>query len=491
MPQHDVAAAAREGYKKGLASEEGRLGAAYGRVLDDKQISLEPMREPLEEVRQAAKLLPEDQQGGPALQSLNVLLGDPNYVPKSKHSFTKPPVNAEADDIVVAIRKLGGINPADPYLPPEVTKAMPFGGDPRLGPVWGKPTTAGSTSGSANRVGGLGLDEMAARLHERGYISDPSKLDEVVDKLVDSYGEPSRHFSIYREITSNDPLANAVEKLTKTLSPKSPSAPKAGFIRDQSPVEGRVAQRMRSRYGSKSQAAYDRGGELEVGDIYRDMKKSLDTAINDALPEAERGQFAAINKRYGIFAALEDIDEKSQHQFLQSLYSGSKSPDRFYTFLGMAPDGEFAKVAKGFLDDLVEKATAEGNISGNALGKATDKANKQAMKYMGGEAGQELWKLGQIGSRVLPDVSKRGDPWGNLLTQYALTGGAGGAFGAYSDDSSGVGGFAKGVAGGLLAPKLLQSGYYGGFGKDQLANALRDYGPILARALAMQRGAEK
>src|SRR5207237_10270389 len=78
-----------------------------------------------------------------------------------------PGVNPATDDIVTAVRKLGGINPNDEAVG-SLAKANPFNPDPRFGPVWRQPGYTGS--GVTGTSSGHSLDRMAELLSQYGYV---------------------------------------------------------------------------------------------------------------------------------------------------------------------------------------------------------------------------------------------------------------------------------------------------------------------------------
>jgi hypothetical protein len=124
-------------------------------------------------------------------------------------------VDVQQDDVITAIRKLGGINPADEAVG-SLAKGNPFPADPRFGPVWRQPGYG--TSVSNKTQAGHSLDEMAAKLHEHGYIPerDPDLVMEAIAGT--SLGRPQ--YSVFREVQQVDPLAQALDRLTTQLATK-------------------------------------------------------------------------------------------------------------------------------------------------------------------------------------------------------------------------------------------------------------------------------
>lgn len=150
------------------------------------------------------------------------------------------------------------------------------------------------------------------------------------------------------------------------------------------------------------------------------MKTAVDNAIELSLPDTAKGQFNALNRKYGLDMAISAMKPESQETFLAQLYRGA--PDQFYTFLGVTSPQSFKLTAQGFVSKLIEGATnpETRNVSASALGKAIDKLNPgdtgraDVMKYFGGSAGPLLTDVGAIGKSILPD------PVGNPGTAQRL-----------------------------------------------------------------------
>lgn len=480
IDQPSAAAAAMEGWQQGMAGEQGRLGDAYRNLLGGVDVNLEQARPTLEALRQQQKQLPKTSQSRHGMEALDDLLGSPGYAKKTQ-SFVKPPIDESKDDIVTAIRKLGGITPADERIGANVARGLPFNNDPRLGPVWsskGKP-----------------LDDMAEALAQYGYV-DRNGLDDILDKLADTQ-MGKQHFSNAFDHgaaqQAEDPLVGALNELTAKLGPK-PKGPSPGYIRQQSPVAGDIAQAMRSDYTDQSaKALIGRDRQL-----FGEMKSAVDDAIEASLPQGSQGTFQAINKRYGIYAGLNAMSPKQQDVFLNQLYRGSKSPDQFYTFLGMAPDGSFRDVARGFLTKLKEGATDPRTklVDAAALGRDINKLNPEAMRVLGGDAGKVFRDVGDVGRDVLREQTPNSGTAQRFLYNSLLSG-SGVGLGGYFGSDGGAPGAAIGGAVGLLAmPKAVQAAYLsktlrplltGGVKgrKGLLDQELLDVLPYLGRASAV------
>jgi hypothetical protein len=485
--QGSAGASALAGMKAGVVREEGRTAKAYKDLLQDVTVDLAVARPLLEQQRSKLGRYPEDQQGGKAKLALDNLLGDAGYGRKTRQSRGRPGlVDENADDIMAAVRKLGGINPGDEAVG-SLAKAYPFAPNPQLGPVWRNPQAKGPSGTTA----GHSLDRMAELLHERGYISSRDALDEVMGKIADSALGIDAHYSLHRQAPATvDPLAAAVEALTAKIGEKNaPPPPRAGFIRDNPEVAGPLAQDLRSSYGSSAQAAFDAGGKLNEGQAYLGMKQAIDAAIAKALPKGKQEQFAQINAKYGYDVMLKAMTPDSQASFLAQLYRGSQ--DQFYTFLGVADAKAFKDVQRGFVADLLgtAKDAKSGEVSSRRLGKeiaALDPAKTgraDVMKYLGGEAEPLLRDVGRVGA-ILPDqIGNSGTAqrmWyqsllrgGGLMTALGAIGGAGAGFGVGGP----LGAASGAVAGQFLVPKAIQGAYLSKPMRGLLAGKNRQFGP--------------
>jgi hypothetical protein len=138
-----------------------------------------------------------------------------------KRSAESRLVNPNEDDIITAIRKLGGITPKDESIG-SLAKQMPFSPDPRFGPVWRQSESRGSTG----TVAGHSPDRMAELLYEKGYLASRDDLPMLMSKIEDAAVSDKPHYSLYHDQASGDPLVDALTKLTKQFEIKNlPKAP--------------------------------------------------------------------------------------------------------------------------------------------------------------------------------------------------------------------------------------------------------------------------
>jgi hypothetical protein len=121
------------------------------------------------------------------------------------------------DDIVTAVRKLGGINPDDQLVGRDLAKNMDFGAS-FAGPVWRTPQYGGANL--SNTKTGHSAEEITRKLYEAGYVNDPSDFNAVLSRMDDQLLNRETHYSQFYEAPTSDPLAAAIDRLNATLTPR-------------------------------------------------------------------------------------------------------------------------------------------------------------------------------------------------------------------------------------------------------------------------------
>lgn len=253
-------------------------------------------------------------------------------------------------------------------------------------------------------------------------------------------------------------IPRADQQMVRELTKSGP----AGFLRDSPTVPGTLAQDIRSAY-TKASAKAAEHGDVQGTQAYARMRQAVDDAIEASVPAGKRGQFDAVNKRYGFGAALKNLPERDQQVLLNQIYRGMGSEDEFATFIAMAPNAEFRDVQRGFLTKLVEGAEKGGeHVNPAALGRTMAKLDPEALRVLGGDAGKDLFEVGRIGEKLLPDLANSQTAnrayWLRLLNPSIMLAGASAGAGA------GGGGLdfqtlAGAGAGAVLAPKLVSKMY--------------------------------
>lgn len=130
-------------------------------------------------------------------------------------------VDPNKDDIVTAVRKLGGINPDDQLVGRDLAKNMDFGPS-FAGPVWRTPQFGGANR--SNTKAGHSAEEITRKLYEAGYVNDPSDFNGVLSRLDDQLLGQKTHYSQFYEPPQTDPLAAAIDRLNATLAPRKQGA---------------------------------------------------------------------------------------------------------------------------------------------------------------------------------------------------------------------------------------------------------------------------
>ena len=480
IDQLSAGAAAKSGLDTAKEAEAGAVDRAYRAVLKDVDVNLEGARPGFERTLARQRELPEANQGAEAVKALEGLLGSPRAAAPAK-ARPRAMVDPAKDDIIAAIRKLGGIDPSDEAVG-SLAKANKFDPSP-LGPVWAK-----RTGGSLSRSG-HSLDVMAQRLKEHGYRVDGP--DDVMDKIADSYMGTGSHFSdavdYSAQQAAEDPLASAINRLVDKMDAKTaPPEPKAGYLKDNPTISGDRAQTLRSDYGVKSEAAYA-NAKNQAGDAWREMRGTIDSAIEDALPAGAKKQFASVNERYGMGAGLRMLKTDDQQLILNKIYRGFDSPDAFANFVALAPDKEFREVARGFLSKIVKEATGDNGVNAAKLGRAVRAADKSdgaapsALKMLGQESGDTLRTVGKIGEQLLPELPNS-QTANRALFQNLIMGSAGAiGGGSYGGAEFGTPGAIAGTAAGaFLAPRTVQKVYLSDLAKRFMERGAKDYAGVPA-----------
>lgn len=116
-------------------------------------------------------------------------------------------VDVNRDNIIDAVRKLGGISQDsfDQMFGQSVRNDFKFA--PSLsGPVFAKGN-------------GLGVDEIARELYQKGYLPEDD-VHMLLDSLVDTHMFDKPAYSVFKQETTNDPLSDAINSLVAKMSEK-------------------------------------------------------------------------------------------------------------------------------------------------------------------------------------------------------------------------------------------------------------------------------
>lgn len=480
VDQAQAGAAAMRSYNEGVGRVLDESGAQYERLLDGKVVPVEGMRPDVEAIVASQKALPESERAGKAVAAAGELLGTPGYAKKPRQPRSVV-VDVQKDDLITAIRKKGGLDYTEfGQLADEMTFPQSFDG-----PVYRGTDKYG-------RAQGVSRDRMAEMMANEGYIpeADPDLLVDAIERA--SKGEVIE--SAFKEYKAADPLADAISALTAKLEEK--SAPKAspGFLRANPEVSGQTAQRMRSSYGARAEAAHV-GGRLEEAKAYRGLRDAVDRAIDDALKGSpDLPEFSAIRERYGLAKAIESLKPENQGEFLAKLYRGAKSPDQFYSWLGVADDKGFEEVRRGFLGKILDAAKdpKTGEVSGKRLANALKSADPEAVRVLGQGEGERLKRIAAASpaaefafpnSGTGPRTFYQG-LFTNPLALYGLTAGGGAALGS----SGGSEGAAAGALAGLALPRAAQSAMFSRAGQRYLTEGLVRLTPAERAALTRAGG---
>lgn len=481
LDQGNAGASAMRSYNEGVRRVLDESGAQYDELLKDRRIPIGGIRGDVQQVVARQQQIPASERSTKALDAANELLGTPGYAKKPPVPSSKA-VDVDKDDLITAIRKKGGLD-YDEFggLADEITFGKSFDG-----PVYRGPDKYG-------RAQGVSRDRMAEMMANEGYIpsADPDLLVDAMERAAK--GELIE--SAFKEYRQADPLADAIKALTERLDAK--SAPKAspGFIRANPEIPGEVAQRMRSSYGAKAEAAFP--GKVEEAAAYRGLRDAVDKAIDKALEGTDDlVQFQAVRERYGLAKAIESLKPTNQGEFLAKLYRGAKSPDQFYSWLGITDNAGFTDVRRGFLSQLIEKAkdTKTGEVSGAKLARALQSADPEALRVLGQAEGETLQRVARASPAAEFKFPTSGTSersfnqrlFTNPLALYGMSGlTTGAAAGATGHDP--YMGFLAG-AGAMALPRAAQSVMFSKPMQSYLTQGLAAMTPAQRAAIARSGG---
>lgn len=318
-------------------------------------------------------------------------------------------IDTETDDIVTAVRKLGGISKGSTQGD---WRGLEFVGNPRFGPVF-------------RNDGGQGTDDVVSQLQHHGYLNPGDDWSSLWDKLADASrgtGNQNSLFSSFKQYSEAEtPLEVTLKRLTERLdNPQSATGESKRLFKpgEQIPLAGNSSVDMnnyvalRSDLGKKS---FEAGEYSPSGAVYKQATNAFDNAAQRQHPE---------------------LDLPRQRQNYQ-------------------------------IDRMLEPAldVASGNYDLGKIARIVNKpGNKEVLASLG-ERGQALRDLATL-SKYVKTPSDSGTA-ANQLAMNIATGGAGGAgagLGAYFTEGKDpqdfirnaiYGGAIGGLGGRYVAPALI------------------------------------
>ncbi len=287
--------------------------------------------------------------------------GARTYAPPSRD------VDIERDDMVTAIRKLGGIDKQE-FGEHPMTQA--FKPDPNYGPVW-------RARGPGGEMQGRGFEDMAARLHEHGYLANPdtNELEDVLYDISKGVADPSRMWSSAKSDYGNllrgpqsaeDALNQRLDDLVSVLLRKEQKA--AGKAM---PKETPTAQAMPE----------------DMYQFRKDLSDSLDlkTISFDKLSNAAKGERLLVQRlKDAIDAGLDEASAGRWAKYLEDYRRGMLPIDEGRAF-----------------QEILDTFGAAGTLPGGDIPNITPGRFRQAVR----EKGKTFKNLGKAGwrDRLSPD----------------------------------------------------------------------------------------
>lgn len=314
--------------------------------------------------------------------------GKPAKVAPAARQRAIAAVNTDTDDIVTAVRKLGGINKGSTQGD---WAGLEFAGNPSYGPVF-------------RNQGGQSHDDMASSLYEKGYLSAPDAIDEMMDKFRDANlgtGSQNSLFSSYRQFEneSEAPLEYTLSRLVEKLDkPATDNVSKFRAFKpgEEIPLSGGPSDLdtylgLRSNLGSKGHEA---GPFTPSGKVYSEAAMAFDNAAQRQHPEL-------------------DLPRQRENYTIQKLLEPALDPDTGnYDLVKIS---SIVKKNQDLLPQLGERGQALRDISQlsryvrqpNSSGTAENAlAQNLATMGLGGTAGAGITALGSNDSTTISDYIK-------------------------------------------------------------------------------------
>jgi hypothetical protein len=305
----------------------------------------------------------------------------------AKH-WTQQPINYESDNILTAIRKLGGIS-----------KEMAQ--DTYGNRMW----EDGLGYGLFRNNAGQSLDDMAARLAEHGYLPEGSGPYELVESLYkgnagDMYSNAKNSFNYQPEQTESDALKGQLERLINAMESKNKPKIQAEAV-EKSPYDiayyGKDLHNIqRSLSAALSDQKTDNVLKHSIGNVLEDYKKTLEQKIPDLL---------TANQKYAELS-----QPINQMQVGQELLSKMRPALADYGALGRETGNRYA--------------TALNDIRGNLVKQATGGINRNLEDVMTSEQMQTLNAVGQDLARKAnaQDLGREFGSGSNTFQNLAMNG---------------------------------------------------------------------
>lgn len=295
--------------------------------------------------------------------------------PTAQH-WTQQPINYEKDNMLTAIRKLGGIN--------KDLAQQTYGNE-----MW----RDGLGHGLFRNDGGMSLDDMAMRLHEHGYIeaqdANPNDLARAlyagVGNNMFSNGKQSFDNVYTREPSENDLLMERLSRLTDALEQKNAPKPQP---KQTSPFEksyyGRDLHNVqRSLSAMASDPNADPVMRHSIGNVLGDYKNVLEKNIPELLSVNKR--YEELSQPINQMQVGQELLNKLGGSLTQHGASASEMANRYATALNDVKGNLVKNATSGIKRDLKDVMTPDQ--MGVLNGVAQDLARVKNANDLGRGAG--------------------------------------------------------------------------------------------------------
>ncbi|MGB4499628.1 MAG: hypothetical protein WBI40_13150 [Methylococcaceae bacterium] len=303
-------------------------------------------------------------------------------VPASRTHWTQQPIDYERDNMLTAIRKLGGIN--------KELAQQTYGNE-----MW----RDGLGNGLFRNQNGMSLDDMAMRLHEHGYIdASEANPNDLAKALYRGYGNEmfsngKQSFdSVYSapEPSEKDLLMERLGRLTDALEAKNapkPEAPK------KSPYEtsyyGRDLHNIQRSLGAMAgDQNLDPVLRHSIGNVLGDYKGVLEKNIPELL--ATNKKFEELSRPINQMQVGQELLNKLGGSLTQHGAGGSEMMNRYATALNDVKGNLVKNSTGGIKKSLKDVMTHEQMGVLNNIAK--DLARKKNANDLGRGAGSNTFQ---------------------------------------------------------------------------------------------------
>lgn len=342
-----------------------------------------------------SKLLNRPSMGNAMNRAVNLAKERGEYsLPKRAPTPAGKMIDTNKDDLVAAVRKLGGINQDsfDAMFGQSVRNDFKFAPN-FTGPVFAKGK-------------GLGVDEMARELYQNGYLAR-EEVGDLLDLMVDSHMYDKPAFSVFKQEVADDPLSDAINSLVAKMSEKQTAAAQPQSLLKEGKISGKALHDLKMGLddaigvpGQGGLLGAERGAAMGTKQEYLDWLESKIPAYGQArttyadmskpINQMDIGQ--ELYKRFVPALADGDLPFKSRaDSFAQALRNGDQLARSTTGMKGATLQGVMTPQQMGLLNGVLSDSQMRAAAQSAGRGVGSDTVQKMAMTNVLNQAGIPTW----------------------------------------------------------------------------------------------------